>query len=270
VEIAHFLAGMGTHILIEKTISNSTGGIKELIDICKSKSLVLMTGYNLRYLESLNYFRNSIINGEIGKVISIRCEVGQYLPDWRPGKDYRTTVTARSDLGGGALLELSHELDYLQWIFGSAEWVSAVISKESALEIDTEDIAHLVIGFSDQKLGYRTIGNLNMDLFRHDKTRNCVVIGSHGSIKWDAILDQVLIFSTKNSQWENVFQGKMNIEDSYEDQLDDFGKYSAKQAIPKGATGVDGLRVLELVESASKSAKDKRQIMIDREYIEGE
>lgn len=269
VEIAHFLAGIGAHILIEKPISNSTAGIKELIINCNKNSLALMIGYNLRYLESLVYFRDCITKGEIGKIQSIRCEVGQYLPDWRPDKDYRTTVTARSELGGGALLELSHELDYLQWIFGSAEWVSAVIGKQSKLEIDTEDSAHLVIGFSDETLGYTTIGNLNIDLYRHDKTRNCLVIGELGSIKWDAILDRVSIYSTKNHEWKTVFQGKSNLEDTYLNQLGDFASASENLSIG-GATGVDGLRVLELIESAWKSSKSRSQIVIEREFIEGE
>ena len=269
VEIAQFLAGIGAHILIEKPISDSTEGLKELINSCKENSLALMTGYNLRFLESLKYFRDCITKGEIGKIQSIRCEVGQYLPDWRPDKDYRTTVTARSELGGGALLELSHELDYLQWIFGSAEWVSAVIGKQSKLEIDTEDNAHLVIGFSDETLGYTTIGNLNIDLYRHDKTRNCLVIGELGSIKWDAILDRVSIYSTKNHEWKTVFQGKSNLEDTYLNQLGDFASASENLSIG-GATGVDGLRVLELIESAWKSSKSRSQIVIEREFIEGE
>jgi predicted dehydrogenase len=268
VEIAQFLAGIGAHILIEKPISNSTEGIKELIINCNKNSLALMTGYNLRYLESLKYFRACIVNGDIGMIQSIRCEVGQYLPDWRPGKDYRNTVTARRDLGGGALLELSHELDYLQWIFGSAEWVSAVIGKLSKLDIDTEDSAHLVIGFSDEKLGYTTIGNLNIDLYRRDKTRNCVVIGDRGSIKWDGTLDRVSIYSTKNPEWNTVFQGKSNLEESYLHQLDDFARASENLTIV-GATGVDGLRVLELIESAWKSSKNRSQVVIEREIIEG-
>lgn len=268
IEIAQFLAGIGSHILIEKPISNSTVGIKELIETCKQKSLNLRTGYNLRYLESLIYFRDCIMNSEIGRIQSIRCEVGQYLPDWRPGKDYRDTVTARKELGGGALLELSHELDYLQWIFGSAEWVSAVIGKQSQLEIDTEDSAHLVIGFSDQKMGYTTVGNVNMDLYRHDKVRNCLVIGDFGSLKWDGILDRVSIYSAKNPEWNTVFQGKSNLEETYMHQFDDFVS-SGESLTYDGATGVDGLRVLELIESAWESSKSRSQMVIEREFIMG-
>ena len=77
----------------------------------------------------------------------LRCEIGQYLPLWRPGSDYRLGVSANRALGGGVLLELSHELDYLRWIFGDVDWVQASLERQSALEIDVEDTAHLLLSF---------------------------------------------------------------------------------------------------------------------------
>ena len=66
-------------------------------------------------------------NKIVGKILSVRCEVGQFLPSWRPNIDYRESVSARKALGGGALLELSHEIDYLMWIFGDIDWVKATL-----------------------------------------------------------------------------------------------------------------------------------------------
>ena len=57
----------------------------------------------------------------------------------RPKIDYKETVSAKAELGGGVLLELSHEIDYLRWIFGEFNWVSAWHGKLSNLEIDVED-----------------------------------------------------------------------------------------------------------------------------------
>ena len=88
-------------------------------------------GYNLRCFPSLSRFRDLIHEDLFGKPLSVRCEIGQYLPDWRPTSDYRAGVSARSDLGGGALMELSHEIDYLSWIFGDVEWVSSWVGNVS-------------------------------------------------------------------------------------------------------------------------------------------
>ena len=113
IDIAKKLASTGISLLIEKPISDSIEGVKELIDICYQNNVILMTGYNLRFLPSLVEFRKQIHSRKIGKIYSIRSEVGQYLPSWRPEIDYRASVSAQKSLGGGALLELSHEIDYL-------------------------------------------------------------------------------------------------------------------------------------------------------------
>ncbi|MFX7793064.1 Gfo/Idh/MocA family oxidoreductase, partial [Acinetobacter baumannii] len=68
---------------------------------------------------SAQQVRQMIQEGVIGNLYNAFIEIGQYLPDWRPTKDYRETVSAKTELGGGVLLELSHELDYAQWILGS-------------------------------------------------------------------------------------------------------------------------------------------------------
>ena len=87
IGIAKQLAKEGIHLLIEKPISNSTEGVNELIDICRMNEIVLMTGYNLRFSSSLQEFRNLLKHNLCGEVFSVRAEVGQYLPSWRPDSD---------------------------------------------------------------------------------------------------------------------------------------------------------------------------------------
>ncbi len=62
----------------------------------------------------------------IGQTLYTSVECGSYLPDWRPGNNYKKSVSAKKDLGGGVLLELSHELDYIRWIFGEIKNIYAV------------------------------------------------------------------------------------------------------------------------------------------------
>jgi predicted dehydrogenase len=131
IDIAEALAFAGTHLLIEKPLSSSLDNVAKLLETCRKQRVILLTGYNLRFLPSLQKFRELLSEGILGELLSVRCEVGQYLPSWRPDDDYRIGVSARRDLGGGVLLELSHELDYLRWIFGEVEWVSAILSKQS-------------------------------------------------------------------------------------------------------------------------------------------
>ena len=113
IPTAQALAENGIHLLIEKPLSDSLYGVTHLLATCKNKGTVLLTGFNLRFLPSLQRFRDLLCEGVIGKTFSFRCEIGQYLPSWRPKCDYRKGVSGRRELGGGALLELSHEIDYL-------------------------------------------------------------------------------------------------------------------------------------------------------------
>ena len=94
-------------------------------------------GYNLRFHPLINKIR-ALCRGR--KLWTIHVFCGSYLPDWRPGRDYRETSSAMRDSGGGVLLDLSHELDYIQWLAGRLEVDHAVSEKVSDLEIDSDDI----------------------------------------------------------------------------------------------------------------------------------
>ena len=77
--------------------------------------------------------------------------------------DYKETVSAKAELGGGVLLELSHEIDYLRWIFGEFNWVSAWHGKLSNLGIDVED-ASLITSQNINQDDHEVMIRLSMDL----------------------------------------------------------------------------------------------------------
>lgn len=65
---------------------------------------------------------------------------GLSLPDWRPGRDYRESYSARvSD--GGVIRDLSHELDYAQLLAGTWRRTVAAGGHISHLSIESEDAA---------------------------------------------------------------------------------------------------------------------------------
>lgn len=248
------LAESGIHLLIEKPLSASLSGVAELIKICQKQDVVLSTGYNLRFLPSLQHFRGLLVGGVIGRVLSVRCEIGQYLPSWRPDSDYRQGVSARHELGGGALLELSHELDYLRWIFGEISWVRATLSRQSSLEIDVEDTAHLMLGFKPILDGRQLIGAINLDFIRHDTTRLCTAIGEKGSLRWDGLKGEVLLYEAGISEWQKLFLHSSQRDDSYIAEWKNFIDCVSNDKLPF-ITGNDGLEVLKIIEGARRSAE---------------
>lgn len=257
IEIAEILSRLGCHLLVEKPLSHNTTNVRALLQAVSSHNLILQVGYNFRFLPSLVYYRELIRSSAIGRVMSVRCEVGQYLPSWRPDVDYRETVSASHDLGGGVLLELSHELDYLRWIFGEIVWVSAWLGQQSSLEINVEDTAHLILGFSRNSRGHELVATLNLDCIRHDTTRSCTAIGELGSLLWDGIAGVVYQRSNGASEWQPIFEPEYDSDHSYRSQWEHFLSCIESGQTPR-VTGEDGLSVLSIVETARQSAAKKR------------
>lgn len=247
------LAEAGVHLLIEKPLSSMAGDIPSLLDACRKNRVTLMTAYNMRFLSSLQRFRQLVQEGRAGQVLSVRSEVGQYLPSWRPGSDYRENVSAQAALGGGALLELSHEIDFLRWIFGEIDWVNATLLRQSALEIDVEDTVHLVLGFRELNQGRPLVASVDIDFIRHDTTRNCTAIGETGSLRWNAMGGKVEFYPASGTEWQLLDELPAQRDDSYLGEWRHFLECIETGAAPM-ISGEDGLAVLQVIEAARASS----------------
>jgi predicted dehydrogenase len=192
VEMALNLAKKGIHLFIEKPLSDNLEQVDELIELCKEKSLVLKVGYNFRFYYPLQMMRHTLLGGKIGQILSFRIEVGQYLPEWRPNKDYRYCASAKKDLGGGVVLELSHELDYARWLIGEVSSVTAVLDHLSDLDVDVEDNAEIIL-----RMACGAIGNIHLDMIQNPPIRTCRIIGGNGALEWDGSSHRVRLFSMK-------------------------------------------------------------------------
>lgn len=258
------LAEAGVHLLIEKPLSASLDGVQMLLDSCRAHNTTVLTGYNLRFLPSLQRYRNLLNDGVIGTVLSVHCEVGQYLPTWRPDIDYQQSVSAHSKLGGGALLELSHEIDYLRWIFGEVTWVNASLCQQSDLKIDVEDTAHLILGFAAAG-GRKLIATVNLDFIRHDTTRLCNAIGAKGSLRWNGLTGVIEHFEAGAKEWCELFRHQHQRDDSYLAEWQHLLQCVNGEATPL-ISGEDGLRVLQIIGAARRSSESGNKVKIARDH----
>jgi predicted dehydrogenase len=249
------LAMQGVHLLIEKPISNNSNNVEELVNVAKKNDSIILVGYNLRYSKSLQKFKSLIDSKVAGEVLSVRAEVGQYLPTWRPLVDYRKTVSGNSSLGGGVLLELSHDIDYLQWLFGDIDSLQAWCARQSDLSIDVDDLAHLTLRHKQSNNKKQLLTSLTLDMIRRDTTRSCLAVCSKGTIKWDAATNSVFIYSEEALQWECVYSINLQRDDSYISQLAHFIECIEGKSTPL-VSGCDGLKVLQVVEASIKSSSD--------------
>jgi predicted dehydrogenase len=245
------IGALNVPVFMEKPLAHTLGDAVAALELLGPVLERSQLGYNLRFSESLVAFRDLVRGGQFGQVLRFSAETAQYLPDWRPGKDYRETVSARADLGGGALLELSHELDYLRWIFGEWDWVSAWTGRTSSLEIDVEDTALVTIGIEGDQAATQLVGQLSLDFVRRDKTRTITAICESGTLRWDGIAGTVAVYEPSESRWE-TFVTDSGSQSTYRAQWDSFLSVVEKGSAPLVAMS-DGVAVLRAVEAIRHS-----------------
>ncbi len=136
----------------------------------------------LRYNAVIQWVKQNVDKAD---VISIRSISSSYLPDWRPGQDYRTTYSAHKDMGGGVSIDLIHEWDYLTYLFGWPEKVFSLVGKKSNLEIDSDDFAIYIAEFGDK------IAELHLDYFGRKTIREIQLITKDDTIVGDIANNRV-------------------------------------------------------------------------------
>jgi predicted dehydrogenase len=251
------LARAGASLLIEKPISDAMEGVRELIELGNNRGLTLTVGYNLRFQPAMQALQQQVLEGAIGQVLCLQAEVGQYLPDWRPGSDYSKGVSAQSRLGGGVILELSHELDYARWLMGEVKEVSAQTKKLSNLNLDVEDTANILLTFTSGMLG-----NIHLNMIQRDSSRSCKLIGTDGTLTWNGILNKVSLYSAKTKTWQQIFEEtNADRNEMFLNELKYFLDCVASGSKPL-ITGEDGLRVLKIALAAHESARLQRTVTV--------
>ncbi|WCE31184.1 Gfo/Idh/MocA family protein [Vibrio sp. SCSIO 43137] len=176
----------GIPTLIEKPVTADNKDSKILSDTVSKHSTPVAIGYCLRYLPSAKVVKSVLDENKLGCLYNSFVHIGQYLPDWRPSKDYRSSVSANAELGGGALLELSHEVDYSRWLLGTLNLQHALLRSSAELALDVEDMADITLTAEDG-----SVVQLHLDFMQRTANRHCRFIGSQGCLEWDLIRNEV-------------------------------------------------------------------------------
>ncbi|GIW21348.1 MAG: isomerase [Candidatus Sericytochromatia bacterium] len=112
-------------------------------------------GYNLRYHSLIEKLKILLSKNHLSDILYVDVLCESYLPNWRKNVDYRDSYSAKKEEGGGVLLDLSHEIDYIQFLFGKIVEIKSFQKKLSNLEINSDDFL-IAIG--------RTIKNIYFTL----------------------------------------------------------------------------------------------------------
>lgn len=180
----------GVPVLIEKPLSATLEDSIALSQLTERAQSQVAVGYCLRFLPSAEVVKNVLTQQRLGTIYNVTIEVGQYLPHWRPNIDYQHSVSAQKKLGGGALLELSHELDLAQWLLGPLTLQHAILRSAAELETDVEDCADLMLLAANQ-----AVTHIHLDFLQRIPQRKWRIIGSLGTLEWDLIRNEVTLKS---------------------------------------------------------------------------
>lgn len=187
IETALKAASLGLHLFIEKPISNNLDGITSLEALCRRKKINCYVAYGLRFHPVIKELKRFVSGKEI---YHVRIVCSSYLPSWRKGTSSKDSYSGVASQGGGVLLDLSHEFDYIKYLFGDIKKISGVYGKMSTVSFDSED-------FSDVLLSTNCAPHINLHLnfLSLLNERRIIIDHQHGCIIGDLVENKIELLS---------------------------------------------------------------------------
>ncbi len=239
------------YIVVASATSLHKDHVQKLERICKEKVILIekplfdekreenltqnhyLVAYNLRFHPLINLLKDKI---DQEKIISAKAVCHSFLPDWRKNIKYQESASASISKGGGVLLDLSHEIDYMQYILGDFSVNYSINKKVSNLEIDTDD--YLLICGELRKGG---LFNIETSYFSRQTRRKIFIETTSTSIELDIIKSRMKIFTDHKE--EMISENEYSLQDTYIDQHEAIlsGDFS------KSCTLSEGLRTMEII-----------------------
>jgi hypothetical protein len=244
LEHASWAVATGAAVLVEKPLADGTVGADELVQAAGDR---LMVGYNLRLHEPIERLVAMVRAGRVGAPCGYRFWFGSWLPDWRPDVDYRTTYSARADLGGGVLNDAIHELDLAVWLAGSdLDVVGAVVARLGPLEIDVEDTARALL-----RTPTGVPVEVSLDYLSRQYRRGIEVVGDEGTLRLDWAREVLEIDGATGREVETA---DVPVAVSYEREADAFLALVGGETKPPvgAAEALESVRLAEAIRRAAR------------------
>lgn len=194
-------------LFIEKPVFDKIGYEDILKDVAASGRLTYVA-CNLRFLDCLTFVHNYIKEHPGRRINEVNVYCGSYLPEWRPGTDYRKCYSAIPELGGGVNIDLIHELDYVYWIFGQPIASHGVCRSSSSIDVRSIDYANYTLVYPS------FCASVILNYYRRDYKRTLEIVFEDGT--WLVDLAANAVTDDKGSV---IFTGSNSIKDTYLAQM---------------------------------------------------
>ncbi len=236
-------------VMVEKPLADRPDELHELIEFADRRKATVLMAYCLRHHPLVRWALDRVGAGEIGRPLAVRAQVGQHLDGWRPGADPTRTVGAKRHLGGGALRELSHEIELALAAGGPAVDVSARIMRSGTLEGDADDLALVTIGHREG-----TLSEVSMNMLEWPARRVFSVLGETASVHVDFVSSRAELASRDEVRVADIASAATSGDAMYLAQLRHFAACVSGAAEPMVSLR-DGAAVVDVIELAEQSSR---------------
>lgn len=256
LEQAELGVANGAAVLLEKPAAPTLKEALALQIQLSTSPAPLMLGYTYRWWSPLQEFRELIMQGAVGKPLHAKFVMSAHLADWHPWERYQDFFMASRELGGGALLDESHFIDLMIWMFGMPAKIFARVEQLSSLEIETDDNVDLVAVYPD---GLRV--TVHLDLFGRPHKKEITVTGENGTAEWTYEPNQIRLCHGQSGEWKTQeFNCQRN--DMFLEMAKEFLEVIEGKRQPS-CDIADGVNALRIVEACRKSAQTEKTVTLE-------
>jgi predicted dehydrogenase len=252
-ELARLALRAGKHVLVEKPLAQSADQVRHLIDEADRRRLILMVDHTFLYTPAVQKIRQLILRDELGELYyyhSTRSSLGLFQSD----------VNVIWDLA-------VHDISIIQHIL--AEDPVAVSATGSChVAGSPENMAHITLFFES-----KCVAHVSVNWLSPIKVRQTFVGGSKKMIVYDDLepTEKIKVYDkgiTLTSASENAHQFRIgyragdmwaphiSTKEALQTEVEHFTECVRTGSEPI-SSGMSGLRVIEVLEAASRSIADQ-------------
>ena len=259
-------AQAGIHVCTEKPMATRWEDGVSMVKACDEAGVRLFVVKQNRFNSTLQLVKRQVASGRFGQLAMVSVNVF-----WQRPQSYYDQDAWRGtwEFDGGALMnQASHYVDLLDWLVGPVESVSASIATLNRT-IEVEDTAALQLRWRNGALGTMSVTMLT---YPQNLEGSITLLGLNGSVKiggqavnkiehWnfaDQSPDDALV---EQASYETTSVCGFGHPPYYANVLDSLqGKAEAQ------CDGREGLRALEILIGAYRSARDGRTVHLPLEF----
>jgi len=255
IGVAKKAAESGSDIFIEKPLSSNMDGVEELLKVIDQNKIITSLGFQLRFNPLVQKIKEVLRSGILGKILSARLEVCEFLPNFHTYEDYRDTYPAKKSLGGGVVLSQIHEIDLFIYFFGLPNSLFAIGGKRGSLEIDVEDSVDILLSYKDMS------ASIYMDFLQKDKRRVGTIYGEQGLLEYN--LNTLELETNISGKITKMEIPKIDRNDMFLEELSYF-LLCSKEKRPSKIDVKEGLKSLLVAKAVKESFKENKVVVLKK------